>query len=467
MARTRRALADRNELLHRDWPVDLPMVASVAVCAAALTMAALPGSPQPPAARATSLEAAYRVELVPGESRLRDLDIRPGSLIVVTPAGIEHGADPSNRPALVATGGGYVYDVRPPRDMVPWFVALLVAVAGLLIHLVTPTGPLAGAHLATWILAGAYAGWPDEPFAAALAVAPLATVAIPVWPALNTPSHRTVLVLAIAASILAVGLGHLGALDWTLSRLVVASLAILVLLAHGYGWVARTMRALAVLHGADVGRWPRSLLLRQLIAEGLGGSAPTGAAAERERHRLAAALHLDVLPRLERLKAALAHEPAAQWEVQAVEDRLRAGLVARHPVGLDAFGLIVGLEGLVEQVETVEDVRIELRIDQEDGRPPRPVERAAFQVASLAMDNAIQRGMARSIEVAVSIDHELARLTVTDDGKGFSSDDAVRAARAGRLGLAQMIESAKAVGASVTWEIRGGSGARVRFEWIG
>lgn len=465
MTGVRVALPVRATLVPRRVSRHAPSIAWFALCAAALTMAAVPGSPVQPIAMATSLEAALEVDSIPSGSRLNGLEVRPGSLIVVTPAQIQTEPAAADRQVLANAASGYLYEVRPPRDMAPWFVAALLVVVGLTVRLVTPAGPRVGAYLATCVLAVAYTAWADDSFAVGLVMFPPVMTALAAWRNSLSRRGQRLAILTLVGAAFVVGLGYAAIVPWDVARGTVAALVVVMAAALIAAWVARTRSELWKLHGDDVTRWPRALLLRQLIAEGLGGSAPGSAAADRERRRLAAMLHADVLPPLERVRNALTHDPRAQAELMAIEGRLRAGLGARHPVSLDAFGLIVGLESLAEQVENVDDVRVELDIDEGRRRPPRPIERAAFHVAWLAVDNAVRRGRAKNVAIAGTVAERRVELVITDDGEGSTPLEAERATRAGRMGLVQMMESAYAVGGTATWGFGEQQGFTVRFEW--
>ena len=219
-----------------------------------------------------------------------------------------------------------------------------------------------------------------------------------------------------------------------------------------------------------------------------GREAGRAEAAESERGRLAADLHADVLPSLRR---ALAEAEAGGTverlaaDLRTAVDDVESLLLARRSIVLEEIGLLAGVEWLAERVEERSEVRVEIEVGADGGsgapaadgrgaaaadgsapaRPPRDVERAAFRVAQLALDNIVRHAPGASVRVAVSASPAAILLDVEDDGAGPPVDEAA-AARSGRRGIADMRAEARACGASL--DIGRGAGDRgtaVRFRW--
>jgi signal transduction histidine kinase len=220
-----------------------------------------------------------------------------------------------------------------------------------------------------------------------------------------------------------------------------------------------------------------------------GREAGRAEAAESERGRLAADLHAEVLPSLRRaLSEAEAGGTVERLaaDLRSAVDEVESLLVARRSIVLEEIGLLAGVEWLAERVEERSTVRIEIEVtgDPADDvagagslpgagddapasppRPPREVERAAFRVAQLALDNVVRHAPGARARVSVGVAPRAVRLTVEDDGGGPPVDEAA-AARAGRRGLADMRAEARACGA--TLEVgrgAGGRGTAIRFRW--
>ena len=204
-----------------------------------------------------------------------------------------------------------------------------------------------------------------------------------------------------------------------------------------------------------------------------GREAGRAEAVEDERGRLAADLHAEVLPSLRR---ALAEAEAGGTverlaaDLRAAVDEVESLLVARRSIVLEEMGLLAGMEWLAERVEDRSSVRVDIEVgagNADGGRPPREVERAAFRVAQLALDNVIRHAPGSSALVSVTASAVAVRLRVQDDGDGPPVDEAA-ALRGGRRGIADMRAEARGCGASL--EIgRGadGRGTAVELRWPG
>jgi signal transduction histidine kinase len=193
-------------------------------------------------------------------------------------------------------------------------------------------------------------------------------------------------------------------------------------------------------------------------------------AAALERERLAADLHARVVPELRRAAASTAGSAPGADLRGALED-VETLMAERHSVVLEEFGLLAAIEWLAERTTARTGATVEIDVGDAvgTGRPPREVERAAFRIALLAMDNAARHAPGASISVSVaSVSSHEVRLAVADDGPGIDPP-AVEAARLdGHRGLSDMDAAARAVGGNVS--VTGGAdgvGTRVTFSWVG
>jgi signal transduction histidine kinase len=205
---------------------------------------------------------------------------------------------------------------------------------------------------------------------------------------------------------------------------------------------------------------------RAILRELIPGQADADAATiEAERIRLAGDLHAVVLPSLRRAiaeaEAGLPIENLAQ-RLKTVDLELERLMADRWPVVLDAFGLIAALEDLAERTEAEAAVQVVLEIDGSASRPLPEVERTAWRVAQLALDNAVRHAAASQITIGVAVAPSHVVLSIGDDGRGFDPADPIRA---GARGLADLERRAAKVGASVAIKPGPTSGTVVRFEW--
>jgi signal transduction histidine kinase len=208
--------------------------------------------------------------------------------------------------------------------------------------------------------------------------------------------------------------------------------------------------------------------LRATIRELVPGQAAAEAAAvESERVRLAGDLHAMVLPALRRAIAEVeagAPIEALAGRLRTVDAELERLMADRWPVVLEAFGLVEALEDLAERTEADGTVEVGLEVQGAAGRPRPEIERAAWRVAQLAIDNAVRHAAATQITIVIAVAPDRVRLSITDDGRGIGTAEPVRT---GARGLTDIARRARAVGASVAIESASpaGSGTVVSFEW--
>ena len=218
----------------------------------------------------------------------------------------------------------------------------------------------------------------------------------------------------------------------------------------------------------------------------LGRTASRRATERRERARLAADLHADVLPELRAAVAELeaGRDPAVVGaRLAGVAAELQALTLERRNLIVEQLGLVPALEALAERIEarggsTVEIDVAEPAADRFDSpgpahpagpaaappRPPAAVEKAVLRIAELAMVNAAQHGSG-PVRVSVLAEPTRVRLEIANPGPPFDPAAAREAIRRGARGLTEMREAAAEIDADL--EIGGGprDGAVVRLDW--
>jgi signal transduction histidine kinase len=331
------------------------------------------------------------------------------------------------------------------------------------------------AAIVTMAIAALYATRPERP--AARRVTTLAMVLV-AW----LSAGFLVIVLLVIA-----GTRADPALTWVdIATRPTALFRLVVLLLAAFG-VAGDIRAAAIRAdarladsgydaGGDHGRRRAQLAdrVRATLRELVPGEADAGAAAvDAERIRLAGDLHAVVLPSLRRAIAEVEAGGPAETLAQrlhAVDLELERIMADRWPLVLETFGLIEALEDLAERTEAEAGVQVGLEIvgpdaDARGGRPRPDIERTAWRIAQVALDNAVRHAAAGEITLTVSVSPERIKLTITDDGRGFTSATATDAVRSGSRGLADLARRAAAVGGSLAIDARQPSGTIVRFDW--
>ncbi len=152
-------------------------------------------------------------------------------------------------------------------------------------------------------------------------------------------------------------------------------------------------------------------------------------------------------------------------QLRTVDTELERLMADRWPVVLEAFGLVAALEDLAERIETDTGRAVQIDVERAGDRPPPAIERTAWRVAELAVDNATRHADASDITVTVAVDPDRVSLAIADDGRGFDPG-APGAVRVGARGLADANRRALAVGATIRIESQAGGGTTVSFDWV-
>ena len=166
---------------------------------------------------------------------------------------------------------------------------------------------------------------------------------------------------------------------------------------------------------------------------------------DRERRRMAQALHEGPVQTLAglawRLSAAARSSPApdgAEIEARAADARtalreLRSALVAEHPPSLRRAGLPAALADAAAPLRAA-GVAVRLDLDADASLPPS-AERLVYRVAEEGLRNAAAHAGAHHVDVVLRRVDGHARLTVADDGRGFSPERRSDSRREGHRGL--------------------------------
>ena len=202
------------------------------------------------------------------------------------------------------------------------------------------------------------------------------------------------------------------------------------------------------------------------------------AASARERRRVASYLHDGPVQEIAGLAfslAPLADEAAARGASgeadvlrttierlrRTVRD-LRALLVELHPPHLAAAGLEAAIADLVSPLQA-SGAAVSVAIDGAE-RLDREQEALVYRVAQEAVRNVIAYADAGSLRVELTVDDGVARLVVSDDGRGFDAAMRERRLAEGHLGLSLVEELARQSGGSLEISSSEGAGTRVELE---
>jgi signal transduction histidine kinase len=200
---------------------------------------------------------------------------------------------------------------------------------------------------------------------------------------------------------------------------------------------------------------------------------------EEERHRLARELHDGVAQTL--ANAAISIELVMRRATTDVEGALgdlgplRARLIeqqaglrdilfALRPLALEDGGLPAAIAALTKRVDGMNGSHVAARRMESERRMAPEIEAGAFTVIREAANNAIKTGRAANVSIDVYDDGNAVVAVVEDDGQGFDVAAVLQNyAKRGSLGLLQMRESARLIGAQLSLDSSPGQGTRVRL----
>jgi signal transduction histidine kinase len=200
---------------------------------------------------------------------------------------------------------------------------------------------------------------------------------------------------------------------------------------------------------------------------------------EEERHRLARELHDGVAQTLANAaisielvtRRALTDIPGALADLAPLRARLveqQAGLrdilFALRPLALEDGGLPAAIAALAKRVDGMNGSRVATRRMESEKRMAPEIEAGAFTVIREAANNAIKTGRAANVAIDVYDEGNAVVAVVEDDGQGFDVGAVLQTyAKRGSLGLLQMRESARLIGAQLSLDSSPGQGTRVRL----
>jgi two-component system sensor histidine kinase UhpB len=211
-------------------------------------------------------------------------------------------------------------------------------------------------------------------------------------------------------------------------------------------------------------------MLERLESERRTASRAALRAQEEERARVARDLHDEVNQALTgvllHLEAARAKAPEelvgelAETKAlasQAMDELLSLARQLR-PAALDDLGLVAALASHVEDFEKRTGIEARFRSDGEVNRLPDDVQLVLYRVTQEALSNAARHSGASHVDVEVRRNGGSVDLRISDDGRGFSFDEA-----GSGLGLAGMRERALHVGGDLRLESSPGRGTKIRL----
>lgn len=149
------------------------------------------------------------------------------------------------------------------------------------------------------------------------------------------------------------------------------------------------------------------------------------AGATHERTRLARDLHDTIAQELSSMvmlarSADAERMPQIESLAQHSLTDLRRIVAALAPAELEGSALAAAIERMLETLHSDTGIEVSLEVDAALPALPTPVEVVFLRVAQSALANVRQHSEAHAVRIGLSMAGASARLTVTDDGVGFS-----------------------------------------------
>ncbi|WP_295821885.1 ATP-binding protein, partial [uncultured Deinococcus sp.] len=194
-------------------------------------------------------------------------------------------------------------------------------------------------------------------------------------------------------------------------------------------------------------------------------------AQEEERRRISRELHDDtaqVLTATTRRVARLARDLGGEQrdraddilgDLNAAIESVRRFARNLRPSVLDDLGLLPALEWLASQAQT--ETRLE--ISGQERRLSPTAELTVFRLSQEALNNVDKHAQAHTAAIRVAFREDHVRVAVSDDGRGFTAEQAEAQAHAGHLGLLGLRERVELAGGELEVASTPGQGSTLTF----
>lgn len=169
-------------------------------------------------------------------------------------------------------------------------------------------------------------------------------------------------------------------------------------------------------------------------------------------------LSADMLEKFgDRLKDSMALVEEIAKGIRGVMDDLR-------PNVLDYYGLVPALKWLSDRFAGRTGVAVTIHDNAGSVRLPQDVESALFYISKEALNNIARHAEAQEVTLAMEIKDNLARLTITDNGRGFDMSSVRKSEKKPGWGLLIMQERAHSAGGRLRIESEPGKGTRITID---
>src|ERR1035437_1392075 len=153
-------------------------------------------------------------------------------------------------------------------------------------------------------------------------------------------------------------------------------------------------------------------------------------------------------------------------ETRAIAERavadLRRVVAALSPAVLDRLGLDSALRQMAARFRKTHPADVRLRISVPASELSKPIQEVIYRVAQECLQNIAKHSHANQVIVSLRIADKSIRLSVTDNGAGFSAETARNQPMS--FGLAGMRERAALLGGTLAVRSTPGEGARITLQ---
>jgi two-component system, NarL family, sensor histidine kinase UhpB len=154
-------------------------------------------------------------------------------------------------------------------------------------------------------------------------------------------------------------------------------------------------------------------------------------------------------------------EQSRQIAERAIDD-LRRTIAALSPALLERLGLESALRQLTVRFGKMHAAKVDLRISRDWGELPPEAQEVVYRVAQESLQNICKHSQATRVNLCLSSADKKFRLSVCDNGAGFSEQSAL--GKPLSFGLAGMRERASLLGGRLAVRSVPGKGATVTLE---
>jgi two-component system sensor histidine kinase UhpB len=132
--------------------------------------------------------------------------------------------------------------------------------------------------------------------------------------------------------------------------------------------------------------------------------------------------------------------------VEQTTERIRDMMADLRPPVLDDYGLVAALRWYAEKIARRIEIPISVIGEEPNPRLDSRIENALFRIVQEALTNVSKHAQASYVNISVSVDSDILRLTLVDDGIGFDPQNIIQPENGQGWGLLSITERAEAVG---------------------